>query len=413
MRTTTRTLAAVATAVVLLATGACSTKSGAGADSTGSGGVKTGPGVTDGTITLGALTDLSGPFAALGRSALQGEQLYFDQVNQAGGICGRTVRLEVKDHGYDVQKAVTAFTELQPKVAALPLVVGSPVVSAITDDVAKQNLLTFPQGWSSTLLGRPALQLVGSTYSVDMVNGVDFLVRTAGLKPGDKIGHVYFEGEFGEDAAAGSRYAAKQAGLELVEQKIKPTDEDMTAQATALRAAGVKAVLISAGPKQVASLVGVSAAAGSQVPFLANAASYAPQLLDTPAGPALEKLLYTVSPSPAIGADLPATQKLVADYRAKYPQATIDMGVLAGYNGGSATVAVLKQACADKDLSRKGILAARTKITSLDTGLGIVYDFTDPAKPSSTKSFVLKPAKGEPGGLAVVEGPVQAAALAG
>ncbi len=80
-----------------------------------------------------------------------------------------------------------------------------------------------------------------AAYDIDMVNGVDFLVRTAKLQPGDKIGHVYFEGEYGENALAGATYAARQHKLSIVEQKIKPTDQDLTAQVTALKQAGVKA----------------------------------------------------------------------------------------------------------------------------------------------------------------------------
>ena len=48
------------------------------------------------------------------------------------------------------------------------------------------------------------------------------------LKPGDKLGHVYFEGEYGENALQGSKYAPRSKGLTLVEQKIKATDTDLS-----------------------------------------------------------------------------------------------------------------------------------------------------------------------------------------
>ncbi len=66
------------------------------------------------TLTLGALTDLTGPYATLGRSVVQAQQLWADEVNAEGGICGRKVEIRVKDHGYDVQKAVAAYAELSP-----------------------------------------------------------------------------------------------------------------------------------------------------------------------------------------------------------------------------------------------------------------------------------------------------------
>ena len=128
-------------------------------------------------------------------------------------------------------------------------------------------------------------------------------MKEKGLKKGDKIGHVYFEGDYGESALIGSKYIAKEAGLTVVEQKIKPTDNDMTAQVAALKKAGVKAIVISAGPRQAASLVGVAAAAGFDVPVIGNNSAFAPQLLATQAGPALMKNYYVASSSLPIGAE--------------------------------------------------------------------------------------------------------------
>ncbi len=111
---------------------------------------------------------------------------------------------------------------------------------------------------------------------------IHFLMNEKRITKGDKIGHVYFEGDYGESALAGpSKHVAQEAGLTVVEQKIKPTDNDMTAQVAALKKAGVKAVVISAGPRQAASLVGVAAAGGFDVPVIGNNSAFAPQLLAT------------------------------------------------------------------------------------------------------------------------------------
>src|SRR3954464_10306771 len=114
------------TVLVLLGCG----KSGSGERET-AGGVKAGPGVTDKTITLGVQTDLSGVFAALGEVITQADKLYWDQQNQKGGVCGRQIKLIVKDHGYDPQTAVTQYRDISAKVAALQQVVGSPISAAL------------------------------------------------------------------------------------------------------------------------------------------------------------------------------------------------------------------------------------------------------------------------------------------
>jgi ABC-type branched-subunit amino acid transport system substrate-binding protein len=368
------------------------------------GGVKTGEGVSGKTITLGALTDMTGVYATLGKSVTQAQQLYVKQLNAAGGVCGYQVALSVRDHGYDPQKAVAGYTELEPRVLGFVQFIGSPFVAAVKQRIDGQDKdVVLPQAWSSALLGSPYIRVIGSTYDLETINAVDFLIKKKGLKKGDRIGHVYFEGDYGESALVGSQYMAQQAGLTVVEQKIKPTDNDMTAQVAALKQAGVKAIVISAGPRQAASLVGVAAASGFDVPVIGNNSAFAPQLLATQAGPALTKNYYVASPSLPIGADTPEAKKLVADYRAAYPKDTLDNGIVAGWTAASAFGEALKKACASKDLTREGVDRALLTIDSFDIGFGTVQDFTDPVAPSSRESVILKPDKNVTGGMKVVQ----------
>ncbi|OQR63800.1 ABC transporter [Streptomyces maremycinicus] len=397
------TLLAAALAALLVAATGCSSKADGDSGSDGADGVKSGPGVTEKTIRLGALTDLTGPYATLGKSIVQAQQMWADETNAAGGICDRKVEIVVKDHGYDVQKAVTAYADLSPDVVALPQVIGSPVVAALLDDIESDHLLTFPQAWAASLLGKDSVQVMGTTYDVDMITAVDFLTRTKGLAKGDSIGHVYFEGDYGANALEGSTWAAEKAGLKIVPQKIKATDTDLTAQVSALSKAGVKAVLISAGPAQTASLVGVAASRGLKVPVVSSAPGFAPQLLKTPAAPALLGLLNVVSAAPAVSADLPGVQKMVAAYGKKYPSSPVDSGVLSGYNAAQLLGADLKKACAAGSLAREDVVKAHRAQKSVDTGLGSPQNFSDVSRPASLSTYVLKPDAKAVGGLVGVE----------
>ncbi len=78
----TRLLVAAALAVILTAAG-CSTKSDQTTQAA-AGELATGPGVTDQVIKLGVLTDRTGPFAAAGKSAEQGRQLFWDTEERPG-----------------------------------------------------------------------------------------------------------------------------------------------------------------------------------------------------------------------------------------------------------------------------------------------------------------------------------------
>ena len=397
--------AALAAALTLTSAGlaGCSSKAADGAGEKDAGGVKTGEGVTNKTITLGVLTDMTGVYASLGKSVTQAQQLWAKQTNAAGGICGRNVELTVRDHGYDPQKAVAAYTELEPKVLGFSEFVGSPFVAAVKGRIDGQDkALVVPQAWSASLLGSPYIRVVGATYDIETINAVDYLLSQKRIAKGDKIGHVYFEGDFGENALKGSKYAAKQAGLTVVEQKIKPTDNDMSAQVAALKKAGVKAVVISAGPRQAASLVGVAAAGGFKVPMIGNNSAFAPQLLATPAAPALTKDYYVAASTLPIGDPGAGPAKLAKEYKAAYPKDGLDNGVVAGYTAASVYGEVLMKACASKDLTREGIDKALLTVSSYDNGFGITNNFSDPAAPSTRQSLIMKPDLKVPGGLKVV-----------
>ncbi|WP_394429125.1 ABC transporter substrate-binding protein [Streptomyces sp. SGAir0957] len=407
----TRTLTVTTVAALLALTAACSSKAedGGGDEKQSAGGVKTGQGISGKTIDLGVLTDMTGVYATLGKSVTQAQQLYVKQVNADGGICGYQLKLTVRDHGYDPQKAVAGYTELSPKVLGFTQFIGSPFVAAVEKRIDTDKALVLPQAWSSNLLGSPYVRVIGSTYDIETINAIDFLMKEKGLKKGDKLGHVYFEGDYGESALKGSRFMAEEAGLTVVEQKIKPTDNDMTAQVAALKKAGVKAVVISAGPRQAASLVGVAAAAKLMVPVIGNNSAYAPQLLGTQAAPALLANYYVASPSLPIGADTPEAKKLVEEYKKAYPKDGLDNGVVAGWTAAGVFGEALKKACESKDLTRESVDKALLSLSGYDMGFGVDQDFTDPKAPSSHKSVILQPDKAAVGGLKVVKQPGEAA----
>lgn len=394
---------AIGVAAMLALTACGSGKSVDGGDETGADGVKHGPGVTDKAIGVGMITDLTGPYAPLGKSISQGAQLYFEQVNKDGGICGRTVEPQVRDMGYDAQKSVGAYTELEPKVAAFAHFIGSATVGAVQDRIAESGPLTLVLAWSPQMLGSERIQMTGTTYAVDVINGVDYAVEKHGLKSGDKIGHIYVEGDYGVDSLAGSTYAARQHGMTVVEQKVKATDADMTSQVAAMKSEGVKAIVLSTSPKQTASAVGVAAAQGLKVPFLGSNSSFAPQLLDTPVGPALTANFVVMQAASPLSADLEAMKKLAADYKAKYPDATLDNGVMAGYTTAAITGDALKLACGKKDLTREGIIAAHRSQNAWDGGFGGTMDFTDVNQPPSRETHILQPDKASAGGLKIIQ----------
>ena len=403
----TRRLLALSAALCLALTGCNKATS----DDQSVDGIKTGVGVTATTIKLGSLVDLTAVFAPLSKSVVQGTQLFWKQQNASGDVCGRKVEVVVKDHGYDPQKAVSAYRELAGDVLGMQTVLGSPVVSALRPSIAQDNMYVGVAGWPASVLEDQHLQLLGTTYDIEAITGLDFLVRTKGIAAGDKIGHVYFEGDFGENALKGSQYLAGQKDLTIVGQKIRPPDTDLSAQVAAFRAAGVKAILVSAGPTQTASVAGVAKSVGLNVPIVANGPGFTPQLLGSPAGPALKENLHVVSSIAPPALDTPAAKQLQEAFAKEYPDAVpTQVGSVFGYVQARVTKDILQKACDNKDLTRQGVLTALHQISGLDTG-GLVagtLDYSKSGQPPSRTAYISRVDATVPGGLSPVGGAVTA-----
>ncbi|MGQ0463941.1 MAG: ABC transporter substrate-binding protein [Sporichthyaceae bacterium] len=216
-------------------------------------GVQTGPGVTADTITLGVMTDLTGPFKELATTLQIGHGMWADEVNAAGGICKRQVKVETLDHGYKTENAMVQFPDLEPRVAGFMELLGSAVISALKTDINDKQVTTLAVSWSSELLDQPYVVVVGTTYDLEIINGLDWLLEKGEIAKGDTIGHIYIEGEYGANGLAGSQYFAKQNGLKVVAEKVTSTDVDVQSIVTKFKGRQVKAIALSTTPPQTAS----------------------------------------------------------------------------------------------------------------------------------------------------------------
>ena len=159
----------------------------------GGDGLETGPGVSDDTITLGVLTDQTGPFAGASNGIAQGRKLFWDARNADGGVCDRTVEFEVADHAYNVQNATSLYEGLEPEVLAFDEVLGSPVLDALRPSIEQDKVLTLAVSFSSSLLDSPHMVVTGATYDIEMINAVQWLMDEGHVADGDTVGHIYLE----------------------------------------------------------------------------------------------------------------------------------------------------------------------------------------------------------------------------
>jgi branched-chain amino acid transport system substrate-binding protein len=102
----------------------------------------TNQGISDGEIIVGTHQDLSGPIKGWGVSVANGMKLAVEEVNAAGGIHGRKIKLIIEDSGYDPKRAVLATQKLIEKDKVFSMVgpMGSPTVLAAQDIVLEAGV---------------------------------------------------------------------------------------------------------------------------------------------------------------------------------------------------------------------------------------------------------------------------------
>jgi ABC-type branched-subunit amino acid transport system substrate-binding protein len=390
----------VASSLVLTACG----DDKASVTSTGADGVRTGPGVSAESITLGRMTDASGPFKNLSLNLQAGEGIWLTEVNAAGGVCGRQVRIEERDHGYKAEQAKILFPDLEPQVAGVLEVLGSPVIAALKPDFADKQLTSAALAFSSQLLDQPFVVVPAATYDLEFVNALSYLLDEGVIEPGDKIADVYIDGEAGLNGLTGAKYMAQKHNLTVVERKVTATDTDMTNIVTGLRGEKVKAILMTTSGAQTASIALANAALKLNVPMIASSPSFDPALLDTPAAGALDGNLYVASSSVPYSSNLAKAKEIATKFEAAAIGTKPSAAVQFGYALGLLWQQILQKACDAKDLTRAGILAAKNASTTVDLQkLVSDLDFSKPGSPATRAVYVAKVDKAEKGGLKQVK----------
>lgn len=214
-------------------------------------------GVTDSTIKIGMSAPLTGSIGAYGTEMRSVIELYFQEVNAAGGVNGRTLELVSKDDGYETTRAVENTKQLieQDKVFALTGYYGSsPTIAAMeVFSAAKVPLV-------GAISGSDALRTPVNRYMFHVrasyANETDQIIKqlmTIGLT---KIGVLYQNDGFGKSGLEGITAAMKKNNLvPAVVASVERNSTDVSAAIKAMSEVKLQAVVLVALYKPVATFV--------------------------------------------------------------------------------------------------------------------------------------------------------------
>ena len=204
--------------------------------------------VSDTEIVVGTHIDLSGPAAAGMPMLRNGMQMKIDEVNAAGGVHGRKIKLLVEDNGSQPQQAVRAVQKLIKSDNAFAILnsFGSGPNAATVKMANDAGVIVFAPWAASGIIQKvsgnsPLLFTTVQNYDTTTAYGLTWALKNW---KSQKVGVIYQEGPFGDLVRAGVNSALKDAGQTVAaEAAYKVGDIDFSSQVAKLKAANVDLII--------------------------------------------------------------------------------------------------------------------------------------------------------------------------
>lgn len=331
--------------------------------------------VTDDTIYVGVLADLTGPFSGTVVDVVDTQLAFWSRLNDEGGIGGRKVEVLIANTGYDLATHVEKYGALKDRVAMFAHSTGSQQTLAILPNLIEDNLLALPvtwySGWSDPALGANLLE-TGSNYCMEAMNTISYLDEQHKESTGSalKLALITFPDDFGRDSAAGARYAADQLGIEIVydgEGTVIP-GQDLRPIAAAAAASGADYTWVATDPISMVEIVGTALQLGYTGQWGVAMVSFSDRLLSTALGDYMAGNMFMSTLILPLGAEADAMDEVISVLTEAYPDRYPSTGLIEGYLEYVVARTVLERASELGDLTPAGVVAAAAQIGSLSYG---------------------------------------------
>ena len=300
-------------------------------------------------IIIGGNLELSGAVATFGTAMKNGAQLYFDEVNAAGGVLGKQINFEVLDNKSDATEAANAATRLitQDKAVAIMGAATSGntmgYMQVATDN--KVPIIT-PSGTALDVTVDPNTKKVRDyvfrTCFIDPFQGIvmanfatnDLKAKTAVLYVDNQSPYAKGLAQFFEESFI------KQGGQILAKEAFVPEDQDFKATLTKIKGLNPDVIYVPAYYEPVGKIVKQSREIGINVPILGGDGWDSPKLPEIAGAAALNNTFFTNHYSSQ--QDDPTIKSFVEKYQAKFGQVPDTFAAL-GYDTAILLVDAVKR----------------------------------------------------------------------
>lgn len=326
-------------------------------------------------VKVGSTGPLSGSLSLLGQGVRDGVQVYFDYINDQGGVNGRKIEFISEDDAYEPMRAVASAKKLieQDKVVALVSPVGTPSVAAMLPYVEERKVPLFaPYAFSHTLT-TPTKRYVFTTLPEVRVQAAllgEYLVKT--LKH-TKIAVIYQNDDFGQDAVIGFEDRLKKYSVPFTKLPFDRGATNFSGVVAQAHAAGAEDVVFFGIPRDAALIMKEANQMGWKPQFSGHSALGDPQTF-TLAGQQLVEGAIAVAVMEPLDSTKPQVAEFIARQKKYLPKTTPTTYSMHGYNAAEIFVEALKRVQGEPTSEK--ITAELEKIKGLNTGLMGPVTFT-------------------------------------
>jgi len=235
-------------------------------------------GITDTTVRVGNAAAVSGPFAAIGGPFNDGMRAYFHQINESGGIHGRTIEFVHHDDGFDPVSGL-AFTEqliFDDRIFAIVGHFGTPTIGATLDLLAETGIpaVYFASGISA--LFNDAAHTVADgrnlfpVQPIFITEGRVLVARAVEEYYVNRIGVIFTSDDAGHDFIRGISDQTSALGIDVVQEQIAPGQADVSSAVLRMLTEDVDAVIVATLQATLPAVINAIVAAGLDVPIFTS-----------------------------------------------------------------------------------------------------------------------------------------------
>jgi branched-chain amino acid transport system substrate-binding protein len=347
-------------------------------------------GVTDTEIVVGDILPLTGPPALLGVAHNLGVKVAVAEINAAGGINGRKLRLISEDDGYVPTRTIQGVRKLvsSDKVFSLTSLSGTAQGRAALPFIKQSGIPTMATISLFDELHKPAIKNVFAIGN-DFARVTDTLVSKIAAKyPGKKWALISQDDEYGEQVRLGFERAQKEKQFQTVSSQIyKKGQADFSSEILKVKQSGAEVLMAGGVLAENVSMAKELERTGQKIPMAVTFVSRVPATVKMMglSGENVYTLDYVFLEDSPKGK---AFFDKVRQYLSAEEQGKVNRYTQTGYAGARVMFEAMRRC--GKTLTWDCTNAELAKLRDFDTGVMAPISFTTTEHLSSPTLFLMK-----------------------